>query len=50
MYQFLVQVCSIIHLQVSPEHVTMRDIVSNYIYPNTLKVIRITGADIKKCS
>ncbi|MGG8380459.1 bifunctional metallophosphatase/5'-nucleotidase [Bacillus sp. R-CC1] len=30
-----------------PEHVTMRDIVSNYIYPNTLKVIRITGADIK---
>ena len=40
MYQFLVQVCSIIHLQVS-EHV-MRDIVSNYIYPNTLKVIKIT--------
>ncbi|CAH2466615.1 bifunctional UDP-sugar hydrolase/5'-nucleotidase [Bacillus sp. S4] len=30
-----------------PKHVTMRDIVSNYIYPNTLKVIRITGADIK---
>lgn len=30
-----------------PEHVTMRDIVSNYIYPNTLKVIRLTGADIK---
>lgn len=30
-----------------PGHVTMRDIVSNYIYPNTLKVIRITGADIK---
>ncbi|MGZ7151683.1 bifunctional metallophosphatase/5'-nucleotidase [Bacillus sp. BC08] len=30
-----------------PDHVTMRDIVSNYIYPNTLKVIRITGADIK---
>ncbi|HDR7793555.1 TPA: bifunctional metallophosphatase/5'-nucleotidase [Bacillus luti] len=29
------------------KHVTMRDIVSNYIYPNTLKVIRITGADIK---
>ena len=46
MYQFLVQVCSIIHLRVS-EHVTMRDIVSNYIYPNTLKVIKITGADIK---
>ncbi|PGX16588.1 bifunctional UDP-sugar hydrolase/5'-nucleotidase [Bacillus sp. AFS033286] len=30
-----------------PEYVTMRDIVSNYIYPNTLKVIRVTGADIK---
>ncbi|MDZ5474029.1 bifunctional UDP-sugar hydrolase/5'-nucleotidase [Bacillus sp. 31A1R] len=29
------------------EHVTMRDIISNYIYPNTLKVIRITGQDIK---
>ncbi|MCM3570914.1 bifunctional UDP-sugar hydrolase/5'-nucleotidase [Neobacillus mesonae] len=29
------------------EHVTMRDIVSNYIYPNTLKVIRISGQDIK---
>jgi 2',3'-cyclic-nucleotide 2'-phosphodiesterase / 3'-nucleotidase len=27
--------------------VTMRDIVSNYIYPNTLKVIRIKGKDIK---
>ncbi|QDP41786.1 bifunctional metallophosphatase/5'-nucleotidase [Radiobacillus deserti] len=27
--------------------VTMRDIVSNYVYPNTLKVIRITGQDIK---
>jgi 2',3'-cyclic-nucleotide 2'-phosphodiesterase/3'-nucleotidase len=24
----------------------MRDIVSNYIYPNTLKVIRISGQDI----
>lgn len=31
-----------------PKHVTMRDIVSNYIYPNTLKVIRVTGADIKE--
>jgi 2',3'-cyclic-nucleotide 2'-phosphodiesterase/3'-nucleotidase len=30
-----------------PANVTMRDIVSNYIYPNTLKVIRITGQDIK---
>ncbi|WP_374193930.1 bifunctional UDP-sugar hydrolase/5'-nucleotidase [Alkalihalobacillus sp. BA299] len=27
--------------------VTMRDIVSNYIYPNTLKVLKITGKDIK---
>lgn len=32
-----------------PKYVTMRDIVSNYIYPNTLQVIRITGADIKRC-
>ncbi|TYR78870.1 bifunctional metallophosphatase/5'-nucleotidase [Priestia megaterium] len=30
-----------------PENVTMRDIVSNYIYPNTLKVILISGQDIK---
>lgn len=30
-----------------PSKVTMRDIVSNYIYPNTLKVIRISGQDIK---
>ncbi|WP_240344049.1 bifunctional UDP-sugar hydrolase/5'-nucleotidase [Paenibacillus sp. SYP-B3998] len=30
-----------------PADITMRDIVSNYIYPNTLKVIRITGQDIK---
>ncbi|MFE8701398.1 bifunctional metallophosphatase/5'-nucleotidase [Cytobacillus sp. FJAT-54145] len=30
-----------------PNDVTMRDIVSNYIYPNTLKVIRITGQDMK---
>jgi 2',3'-cyclic-nucleotide 2'-phosphodiesterase / 3'-nucleotidase len=27
--------------------VTMRDVVSNYIYPNTLQVIRITGQDIR---
>ncbi|GAX91215.1 bifunctional metallophosphatase/5'-nucleotidase [Effusibacillus lacus] len=27
--------------------VTMRDIVANYIYPNTLRVLRITGQDIK---
>ncbi len=25
----------------------MRDIVSNYVYPNTLKVIRILGRDIR---
>lgn len=30
-----------------PQNVTMRDVVSNYIYPNTLKVIRITGQDMK---
>ncbi|WP_438444478.1 bifunctional metallophosphatase/5'-nucleotidase [Gorillibacterium sp. sgz5001074] len=29
------------------EYVTMRDIVSNYIYPNTLKVIRVSGQDIR---
>jgi len=29
-------------------NITMRDIVSNYIYPNTLKVIRISGQDIKE--
>ncbi len=28
--------------------VTMRDIVSNYIYPNTLKVIEVKGEDIKE--
>ncbi|MFT8323254.1 MAG: bifunctional UDP-sugar hydrolase/5'-nucleotidase [Bacillus sp. (in: firmicutes)] len=28
-------------------NVTMRDIVSNYIYPNTLKVLALTGEDIK---
>ncbi|WP_373605251.1 MULTISPECIES: bifunctional metallophosphatase/5'-nucleotidase [Bacillus] len=31
-----------------PKHITMRDIVSNYIYPNTLRVIRVTGKDIKE--
>jgi 2',3'-cyclic-nucleotide 2'-phosphodiesterase/3'-nucleotidase len=31
-----------------PSKVTMRDIVSNYVYPNTLKVIRIKGNDIKE--
>jgi 2',3'-cyclic-nucleotide 2'-phosphodiesterase/3'-nucleotidase len=29
------------------KEITMRDIVSNYIYPNTLKVIRVTGSDMK---
>lgn len=29
-------------------NITMRDIVSNYIYPNTLQVIRISGSDIKE--
>ncbi|MCM3239767.1 bifunctional metallophosphatase/5'-nucleotidase [Heyndrickxia oleronia] len=29
-------------------NVTMRDVVSNYIYPNTLKVIRISGADMRE--
>ncbi|MBY6037440.1 bifunctional metallophosphatase/5'-nucleotidase [Fictibacillus nanhaiensis] len=29
-------------------NVTMRDIVSNYIYPNTLKVIEITGKDMRE--
>jgi 2',3'-cyclic-nucleotide 2'-phosphodiesterase/3'-nucleotidase len=28
-------------------NVTMRDVVSNYIYPNTLKVLRLKGSDIK---
>ncbi|MBB6671970.1 bifunctional metallophosphatase/5'-nucleotidase [Cohnella nanjingensis] len=28
--------------------ITMRDVVSNYIYPNTLKVIRLSGRDIKE--
>ncbi|GAA5415955.1 trifunctional nucleotide phosphoesterase protein YfkN [Paraliobacillus ryukyuensis] len=30
-----------------PKQVTMRDIVSNYVFPNTLKVLELTGADIK---
>ncbi|MED4463577.1 bifunctional metallophosphatase/5'-nucleotidase [Metabacillus fastidiosus] len=30
-----------------PKYITMRDIVANYIYPNTLKVICVTGLDIK---
>lgn len=31
-----------------PSQVTMRDIVSNYIYPNSLAVIEITGAEMKE--
>ena len=31
-----------------PEKVTMRDIVSNYVYPNSLVVIEVTGRDIKQ--
>ncbi|MFD1392094.1 bifunctional metallophosphatase/5'-nucleotidase [Lacticaseibacillus jixianensis] len=27
--------------------ITMRDVVTNYIYPNTLAVLRLSGADIK---
>ncbi|WP_275901095.1 bifunctional metallophosphatase/5'-nucleotidase [Paenibacillus periandrae] len=30
-----------------PSDITMRDIVSNYIYPNTLQVLRVSGQDIK---
>lgn len=30
-----------------PPDVSMRDIVANYIYPNTLKVIRISGRDMR---
>lgn len=29
------------------EKVTMRDVVLNYIYPNTLAVLRVSGADLK---
>lgn len=29
-------------------NVTMRDIISNYMFPNTLKVLRLTGMDIKE--
>ncbi|AIQ45821.1 2', 3'-cyclic nucleotide 2'-phosphodiesterase [Paenibacillus sp. FSL R7-0273] len=29
------------------ECITMREIVANYIYPNTLKVLRVSGSDIK---
>ncbi|RIX52133.1 bifunctional metallophosphatase/5'-nucleotidase [Paenibacillus nanensis] len=30
------------------EDITMRDVVSNYIYPNTLKVVRLSGRDIRE--
>lgn len=30
-----------------PSDVSMRDVMANYIYPNTLKVLRLTGRDIK---
>ncbi|MCL1631361.1 bifunctional metallophosphatase/5'-nucleotidase [Sporolactobacillus sp. CPB3-1] len=30
-----------------PVNVSMRDIVANYIYPNTLRVIRISGQDMR---
>lgn len=29
------------------KRITMREIVSNYVYPNTLKVLRISGQDIR---
>ncbi len=35
------------HVMGLPTNVTMRDIVSNYIYPNTLMVIELSGQDIK---
>ncbi|WP_369903095.1 bifunctional UDP-sugar hydrolase/5'-nucleotidase [Bacillus manliponensis] len=40
---------SLFHNKVTgfPNKITMRDIISNYIYPNTLKVLRVTGQDIK---
>lgn len=31
-----------------PKKVTMRDIVSNYVYPNTLTVLRLTGKQIRE--
>ncbi|MGO3731612.1 MAG: bifunctional metallophosphatase/5'-nucleotidase [Vagococcus sp.] len=30
------------------ETISMRDIVTNYIYPNTLAVVRVTGAELKE--
>ncbi|ENH97708.1 2',3'-cyclic-nucleotide 2'-phosphodiesterase [Gracilibacillus halophilus YIM-C55.5] len=31
-----------------PENISMRDVVTNYIFPNTLKVIKLRGRDIKE--
>ena len=28
--------------------ITMRDIITNYIYPNTLAVLRVTGQDLRE--
>lgn len=28
--------------------ITMRDVITNYIYPNTLAVVRVTGAELKE--
>lgn len=36
------QPCGFLH------HITMRQIIANYIYPNTLKVIELSGKDIKE--
>ncbi|MGH4121008.1 bifunctional metallophosphatase/5'-nucleotidase [Clostridium sp.] len=36
------------HCKGFKHNVTMRDIISNYKYPNTLKVISLKGADIKE--
>ncbi|MCM2674420.1 bifunctional metallophosphatase/5'-nucleotidase [Alkalicoccobacillus plakortidis] len=30
-----------------PDKITIRDVMSNYIYPNTLKVLEITGEELK---
>jgi 2',3'-cyclic-nucleotide 2'-phosphodiesterase / 3'-nucleotidase len=31
-----------------PPTVTMRDVVTNYLYPNTLAICRVTGSDLKE--
>jgi 2',3'-cyclic-nucleotide 2'-phosphodiesterase/3'-nucleotidase len=35
------------HVPGFPENVTMRSVVGNYIYPNTLVVLKVKGQDIK---